>query len=525
MQTHDRFFWFVFAGIAAVAVLLRFYNLGENPIALYRDEAWNGVDALLSLRDGNFQAFYTGSTGREGLLIWLIALVHVFAEPSVATLRFTPALVGSLTVIALPFTLYALQRFFQPTWNIIDTKLSDSDKVMLLSGMLCGMFFLASSYWHINFSRITFRGILDPLTCSLACALFALALQSPRRYWLAALAGVCCAAGIYGYGSFKFCIATLAVILVHAIRIRRWACMRPLAVALSIGLVVAWPLLSYIAQNGESYFLRLNQVSVFRKEDPVAEMFGNIGKLLQMFFGVGDRNLRHNSNFNAALNPVVGACFLFGCAQLLWISIRGSRSGSPLQPLVSRAFAIFLLVWFAVMLIPPALTYEMQPHSLRAIGCIAPIMLIAGLGAGTLVWALVHSANIKKTVIVPFLVCLPLAMLADTATEYFFRKTEYCDYKSWFDRGTTAGGQAIADDNTDQQYLVVVEDLHSPQWHSVIQTFRYLTDLRIDADKGNILRLRDLAAHPDRDVAIVYAPKTLETTLKRQLRLEQLRLY
>ena len=116
------------AGIIVLAGFLRLWHLSEIPPGLYPDEAINANDALLSPG----KIFYPENNGREGLFINLIALSFSVFGISIWSLKFVSAAIGILTI----FGLYLL------------TKELFTKNIALFSSL-----FLATSFWHINFSR------------------------------------------------------------------------------------------------------------------------------------------------------------------------------------------------------------------------------------------------------------------------------------------------------------------------------------------------------------------------------------
>jgi len=148
--------------ILAIAVFFRFWQLDSIPPGLYPDEAINGNEAALALESKDFRIFYPENNGREGLFINLIALSFSIFGISVWAMKLVPAIIGLLTVLGLYFLVKELFKDLrittkdgkrEPTSN----NLPPAEIIALLSS-----FFLAVSFWHINFSRIGFRAILTP---------------------------------------------------------------------------------------------------------------------------------------------------------------------------------------------------------------------------------------------------------------------------------------------------------------------------------------------------------------------------
>lgn len=109
-------------------------------------------------------------------------------------------------------------------------------------------------------------------------------------------------------------------------------------------------------------------------------------------------------------------------------------------------------------------------------------------------------------------------ILYETSASYFVRYSNYPGIRNWFDYSVNEAAISIRNDSSTQAYLVVVDDSLDPETHSVIQTFRYLTNFKMDAaTKNNIIRLRDLSAHADRHHAIVFSPSNLKHRVQKIL--------
>ena len=139
----------IFCLIFLIGIFFRLYKISSVPVALYQDEAMNGNNAMAALATGNFKVFYPENNGREGLLINLQTIAIAFFGNQIFSLRIVAALFGIFTILAI--YLLAKEIFFQyPAAAYIS---------------LCSAFFLATSYWNVNFSRLGLRAITMPFFC------------------------------------------------------------------------------------------------------------------------------------------------------------------------------------------------------------------------------------------------------------------------------------------------------------------------------------------------------------------------
>lgn len=347
--------------VVALAVFFRFWQFSSIPPGLYQDEAMNGADALTSLESGKFSVFYQNNNGREGMIVWLDALaVKIFGtEPWV--LRLFPALAGVLAVLGLYFL----------------TKELFSIEVALVSS-----FFMATSFWAVNFSRMGFRaGLMVPVLIWSFYFLYRgfgiRQIDSPNRFaedivWRIRnfiIAGVLFGLGFYTYISFRFApVLVLVCFLPYLIKRGNKKSWVGVLLFAAVGFVVALPIGLYFLNNPGDFFGRSGQVSVFLADNPLKAIAFSVVSTLGMFNIAGDFNWRHNYAGSPELFLPVGLLFLLG----IWLSI--------------KRFAFedkFSLFWLAIFLLPNILTTEGNPHALRALGALPAVMIFSGIG---LIW-------------------------------------------------------------------------------------------------------------------------------------------
>lgn len=382
-------FWFVI--VLIIATFFRVYNLASVPPGLYPDEAMNGNNALEVLHTGTFKIFYPENFGREGLFINIQALaISLFGnEPGV--LRGVSALFGVLTVAGV----YALTRRL--------TRGTGGREFIALASA----FFIATGFWHINFSRIGFRAIMAPMFLVLALYFLIASLDVIRKksqitntksqvnsnnqnpinkswnlgigYWLfAALGGVLFGLGMHSYIAYR-AIPLLIVFIVVLYGVLFTVSWKKLILSFVIFVVFSLaafaPLGMYFIKNPGSFFGRTSEVSVFSSDTPLRDLALNTGKTLLMFNVRGDANWRHNLSGESQLYWLVGL--------LLVVGVLYGAIGSFTRR-ISREETFFFwmcIVWVGVGLLPVVTSNEGIPHALRAILVIPPIFMLAGLGA------------------------------------------------------------------------------------------------------------------------------------------------
>jgi hypothetical protein len=366
LRKYNIFFLII---ILALAVFFRLYQLTTIPPGLYPDEAMNGNNAIEALGDGsinsflqNAKVFYPENNGREGLFINIQALsIKLFGNEPWA-LRLVSAVFGIFTVLGLYF---------------LAKQLFKKESVALISS-----FFLATSFWHINFSRIGFRAIMAPFFLVWSFWLLWKSLGSSTPKWTLNvqvwIAGLLFGLGLHSYIAYR--AAPLLLIPPFLILLKKRS-FKPILLFLIGAAISAAPLLLYFYNNPQDFFGRTAQVSIFSLNSPLFELAKNILKTAGMFFVVGDMNWRHNLAGAPQLWWPLSALFLIGLILSLKTIFKHKQNPNLNPP--NGEQNLFLWTWLIVMLLPVIISSEGLPHALRAIITIIPVMIFCALG---LVW-------------------------------------------------------------------------------------------------------------------------------------------
>ncbi|OGF61594.1 hypothetical protein A2662_04225 [Candidatus Giovannonibacteria bacterium RIFCSPHIGHO2_01_FULL_45_33] len=396
--------------ILFLAVFLRFYDIKNVPPGLWSDEAMNGINIIQALEGGQWKVFYHENFGREGLFINIQALFVKALGHEPWVLRLPSAIFGVLTVLGL----------------YLMTKELFSWRVAAFSA-----FFMATSFWHINFSRIGFRAIMAPFFLVWGFYLLLKAIRkatkpqilqdfsqrgggdlpagrqglsnSPAGEYaglekfgsktlfaflsrpdvLMAFAGLVFGLGVHSYIAYRVAPLIALYPLWKFYKNQAEAVEPPLGgstakfcapclivLFIFMALVTTSPLLIYFAQNPADFFGRTSAISIFNSPNPIAQFSENIAKTLQMFNFFGDFNWRHNFRGASQLWWPVGILFLLG----IWETLRRIKFAHK-----------FILFWFFIMMLPVVISSEGLPHALRAIVLIPPAMIFAALGLELLI--------------------------------------------------------------------------------------------------------------------------------------------
>ncbi|MCE5258937.1 MAG: glycosyltransferase family 39 protein [Chloroflexi bacterium] len=330
------------------AAAARLWALDRLPAGIYRDEAYEGLDALRVL-DGQLALFFTANNGREPLFVYLLSpLIAVFGRTAFA-LRLLPALAG---VLLIPAT-YALGReLLGKTPGVVAAALA------------------ACSVWTLNLSRLALRATLLPLITALMLTCLARGLRL-RRWPLMLCTGLMLALGLYTYLPARFMLIVLALYAIYLLFTQRrtfwwqgW-----LLLALALGIATA-PLAGYFVIHPADFWGRSGQVSVLNpavnQGDPLGALANSIWRTFLGFFYRGDFIPRHNIPYRPFFEPLLALAFAGG----LFALRRYERT---------RGSALFIGLWIALLCLPTILA-EGAPHMLRAVGLLPVLYLPAAVG-------------------------------------------------------------------------------------------------------------------------------------------------
>lgn len=363
---------FILLIILIIASFLRLYNVKEIPPGFYPDEAIYANNGVEAWETGDFKIFYTENNGREGLWPNIIGffIINFGHEPWIS--RSIAAIFGILTVWGIYF---------------LTKELFQNRNISLFS-----TFLIATSFWHILFSRIGFRAIMAPafLVWSIYFLLASLrnleenkSLNFPtlrpglRLYVGAIFSGISLGLGFHTYIAFRAMPAVVIIIwFLYWLKNKDSIIRKKIifsAILLSISAVIIFsPLGIYFLKNPQDFFGRTTQVSIFNSESPLKYLELNIAKTAGMFNFAGDFNWRHNYSGQPELFWPVGILFLIGV-------ILGIKSllnkGSQL-----KAQNLILFSWIIIAALPVVISSEGIPHALRAILIAPPIFILAGIG-------------------------------------------------------------------------------------------------------------------------------------------------
>jgi len=346
--------------IIAFGALVRIWGLNENPPGLQYDEAYNGLDGLKAMESGDYQIFYTENNGREGLYINALALsMKVFGVDNFS-IRLVSALFGIFTLVGFYFLLRELKF----------SKLSQ----------LLGVFMMATSFWHINFSHTVYRAIMVPFLLVWLFYFFFLGIRTLNK-WYFIISGLLLGIGFHTYISFR--VAPLILILILPFFLfyktqffkKYW---QGALLFVMMAFLAAAPLLFYFYQHTDDLVGRSSAVSVFNAPNlsfPEA-LTKSVVAHINAFYFYGDPNQRHNHAGSPLIPSAWTVLFTIGFAfsiKEIIFHLMHYKKKKVLDPMFRVSLLAHGIFW--VMLIPGVLSIEGIPHSLRIIGVIPAAMI------------------------------------------------------------------------------------------------------------------------------------------------------
>ncbi|MEW5985477.1 MAG: glycosyltransferase family 39 protein [Chloroflexota bacterium] len=397
----SRWGWAFFLLVTMTAAGLRLWGLGTIPPGLYRDEAYNGLDALNVLQ-GQHALYFAANNGREPIYIYLTALSVSLLGRTALAVRLGAAVISTLTT----WLTYHLARawFGRP--------------VGLLAAWLW-----ATTVWPLHLGRIGFRAALLPAALALTFWLATLAYRRRQNgLWLAA-------GGSYGLTFYTYLAARFTPVLLLALAVywlvtdgRGKANGRPLRTGLlcfALGALLTLSPLAYLAWQQPDLILgRSGQVSIANPAINQGDLWGALGqsttKALGLFFIQGDTIGRHNPPGRPLFDPLMALPFLVG---LVWAGRHWRRPPAAL-----------LLLWVGVMLGPTILA-EDSPHFLRAVGILPAAIFLPAIGLSK-IWSWPKLAAPLNHLL---LAGLLLGSLGLTIDDYFVEYGRQAETAYWFE--------------------------------------------------------------------------------------------
>jgi len=370
--------WLHVAIVLLVASFYRLWQIDSIPPGLFGDEATDGLDALDVLA-GRGAVFFPANYGREGLHMWIVAGMFRLLGVVPLALRLPSVAAGILTALAT----YWLGRELLAAWSRGTGESGESAAPWpwLLLPLIAALY-LATSYWHVHFSRFGIRGVFTPFLGALAFAAFWRAVNRRSHAWFA-VSGACLGLALHFYTAsrfFPFFLGGFLLLqgLVAVLAGRRQQAMlfqhfRGIVLLFAVAAVVFAPLGIYFFQHPGAFTQRAGVVTALGEESPLRLMGrAAVANILQFFVpGRGDVEQFYNLPGRAVFDPLTAVLALLGLALLAWRWRLNT--------------ALFLLLWFPALLLPSFLATDRWPTLPRVLGTIPGVYFFPAIGLVALV--------------------------------------------------------------------------------------------------------------------------------------------
>ncbi len=381
---------YIFLGlIVLIAVVLRFWQIGQVPISPDWDEAALGYNAYSILETGRDEygkptpiVLQSFNDYKPALYAYLIIPFIKVMGLSVEAVRLPSAIFGVSTIVAVYFLV---------------KQLFDKKEIALLC-----TFLLAISPWHIQFSRVAFESNIG---LSLNIFLILFFLKSLKNKVFIIPAAVMGGLNLYVYQADRLFTPLLVLVLAFVYRKELLKMSKKyLSVAIIVGLIIALPMIIFTFTNKEA-LARAQGASILNAPIPLSnfnlavrnltnkenhDLFGLIvDNRRAIYFKELIGNYLWHYDFNwlfiqgESANPLnvnlrhqaigMGNLYLFELPFLL-IGIYILLFGN-----FRKSTKLLLFLWFAIVPIPASITWDV-PNSVRTLNFLPTFQILIALG-------------------------------------------------------------------------------------------------------------------------------------------------
>ncbi len=337
--------------VLSVGLFFRIYRIPFQPAGCYYDEAVRGQESFDRLKLPLKHQRIKQDLFRNPLIYWYMeGFAQWFFGKNPQAIRVPSIIFGLLTVLLT----YLFGR------HIFGAGI----------GLLAALM-VATSHWHVNFSRISFGGIQTPFFVVLMSLFFFKALSGRWLNWLWFF--ITLVLGFPSYSASRLMVVLPLALFLHLMVVKKWflnwrfwAVLLVIVLVFGAGYKFWFALFKFDFAESKRLFDLMIFVGVDRSQwwD---ELKPNIERYFWMFHHMGDGNPRHNLPMEPALEYYLRILFPLGLVFCLY------RWRDP------RYF--YLMVWFVVMMMPGVLSRE-GPHFLRTLGTIPAVMFFCAIFVG-----------------------------------------------------------------------------------------------------------------------------------------------
>lgn len=420
--------------VILLSFFLRFYKITEDPPSLNWDEVsigYNAYSILKTGRDewGEFLPLHFKSYGEyklPGQIYFSIPAIAIFGLNDFSV-RLTPVLYGTLTVLFLYFLTYELFR---------------SRSIALFSA-----FFLAVSPWHIQLTRASFESSFALMWVILGMLYLARGFKSSKSFFLSALFF---ALAMYTYNSARGFLPIFALALIPFYWKRFWGERKIVLLSFLFFLILIFPVFNFLVFGGGKARYKLVSVTDEAGLIPRIEERRNTS-LLSPFLKRVVYNRYTFISYYVARNYLshFTPSFLFisgashkqhhpqNIGELYWVQAPFLLLGIYLLFKKKNKYRFILVAWLLTAFIPVSLTRDSIPHALRTLNAAPVYQILTALGV---VYFYKTIAKKYHAVYYPFLVIfIALFLFQFIRYQIYF----YKDYPVLYSRDWQYGNKQV----------------------------------------------------------------------------------
>jgi hypothetical protein len=366
--------WHVLLAMLTLIILFyRFYQLNQVPGELFSDQGEKLAD-VSDILAGQYSVYFERNTGREGLQMYLTALIiQVFGTGvSFLSLKLGTVFAGLIT---LPF-IYLLGKEIA------------NKQVGAIAFFLAGI-----AYWPNVISRVGLRFPLYPLFVAPTLYYLIRGLRHSRKSDFV-LSGIFLGLGLHGYSPARMIpivvvIAVLIFLLHMKTREDKTGSVMGLMVVAMMSFVLFMPLFHYLLGNMDMFsyraMTRIGTLEAAYPGNPMLIFVENLFKASVMFFWKNGEVWVHSIPNRPALD-IVSAVFYFVGSVYVLIRYIQKRNWVDL----------FLLLSVPLLMMPSILSLAFpgeNPSLNRSGGAIIPVFILIAIGLEGFLRTLVSQAK------------------------------------------------------------------------------------------------------------------------------------